>query len=131
MISGDQAYTLVPVCTVYGLNLECSKLFRFIALLEGICATLNSCIQALNLYIHYCIDIYLKDIILALSWGARKLQKLNGCKKYQLNSIFYEPCHHSTTGLSWHGMHHSASVKCPYPWLWARYYKGGTYAAGG
>ena len=37
----------------------------------------NSCIQALKLYIHYYIDIYLKDVILVLSWGA---WKLNACK---------------------------------------------------
>ena len=49
--------------------------------LEGICATLNSHIQAPKQYIYYCIDIYLNNVILALSWGARKL---NACKKYQL-----------------------------------------------
>ena len=31
-------------------------------------ATLKSHIQALKLYIFYYIDIYLKDVILALSW---------------------------------------------------------------
>ena len=53
-------------------------------LLEGICAILNSHIQALKLYIYYYIDVYLKDGILALSWGA---QKLNACTMYQLYSI--------------------------------------------
>ena len=57
--------------------------FRFRALLEGFCATLNVCLQGLKLYIHYYIDVYLKDVILALSWG---VQNLNACKKYQLYS---------------------------------------------
>ena len=57
--------------TVCNFNLECYE-FRFTALLEGICATLNSHIQALKLYIYYYIDIYLKDAILALSRGVRK-----------------------------------------------------------
>ena len=35
------------------------------ALLEGICATLNSHIQPLKLYICYFLDIFLKDAILA------------------------------------------------------------------
>ena len=38
-------------------------------LFEGICATLNLRIQALKLYIYNYIDINLKDVILALSWG--------------------------------------------------------------
>ena len=45
-------------------------MFRFTALLEGICATLNLFSQALELYMYYYIDIYLKDIIFALSLGA-------------------------------------------------------------
>ena len=49
-----------------------SSKFRFTALLEGICATLNLHIQAPKLYIYYYIDIYLKDVILVLSWGAKK-----------------------------------------------------------
>ena len=55
--------------TVCYFNLECWK-FRFTALLEGICATLILHIQALILCIYYYIDIYLKDVSLALSWGA-------------------------------------------------------------
>ena len=51
--------------------------------MENIWATLNSHIQALKLYIYYYIDIYLKVVILALSWGVRKL---NACKNYQLYS---------------------------------------------
>ena len=50
--------------------MECQKNYALdTALLDGISATLNSGIQALKLYIHYYIDIYLKDVILALSWG--------------------------------------------------------------
>ena len=49
--------------------LECSK-FRSTAMLDGICATFNSHIQALKLYIYHYIDIYLKDVILVLSWEA-------------------------------------------------------------
>ena len=41
-------------------------------MLEGICATLNLRFQALKLYIYYYINIYLKDVILLLPWGARK-----------------------------------------------------------
>ena len=53
--------------TIYHLNsLYCT------ALLEGICATLNLRIQALKLYIYYNKDIYLQDVILALSWRAEK-----------------------------------------------------------
>ena len=37
-----------------------------LATLEGICASSNSNIQALKLYISYHIDIYLKDVILVL-----------------------------------------------------------------
>ena len=50
--------------TVYGFNLEYYK-FHSTALVEGICATLNSLLQALKLYIYYYIniDIYLKDAI--------------------------------------------------------------------
>ena len=44
--------------------------FRFTALTEGICASLNSRIQALKLNrIH--AGFYLKDVILALSLGAQ------------------------------------------------------------
>ena len=38
--------------------------------MEGICGTLNSHIQALKQSRYK--DIYLKDVILALSWEARK-----------------------------------------------------------
>ena len=38
----------------------------------GMCATLNSCIQALKLYKYYYIDIELEDVMLALSWRARR-----------------------------------------------------------
>ena len=57
--------------TIYSFNLVCSN-FRFAALPEGICATLNLHIQAVKLYIYYSIDIHLKDVIFALSWEARK-----------------------------------------------------------
>ena len=50
---------------------------HFAALLEGICAALESRIEALKLYIHYYIDIYFKDIILVLLLGA---WKLSACK---------------------------------------------------
>ena len=60
---------LLSTGTVYSFNLECFKIYST-ALLEGISATINLCIQALKLYIYYKIDIYLKDVILALSWGA-------------------------------------------------------------
>ena len=44
--------------------------------MEGICATLNSHIQALVGDTKQ--DIHLKDVILTLSWGE---PKLNACKK--------------------------------------------------
>ena len=37
---------------------------------EGICVTLNLCIQALKLYIYYYLDNYLKDVISVLPCGA-------------------------------------------------------------
>ena len=40
------------------------------------------------IYIHYYIGMYFKDVILALSWGARKSRKLNACIKYQLYSMW-------------------------------------------
>ena len=46
--------------------------FCFTALLVGICATINLRIQAVNICIHYYIDMYLNDVMLVLSWGARK-----------------------------------------------------------
>ena len=46
---------------------------RFTALLEGICTTLNLRIQTLKIYIHYYTDVYLKEVTLALPWGARKI----------------------------------------------------------
>ena len=49
-----------------------ANFFYFTALLEGIYANLHSHIQALKLYIYQYKDIYLKHIILALSWGAQK-----------------------------------------------------------
>ena len=52
---------LLETYTVYGFNLECLK-FRFIFLLEGICATLNLHIQALKKTKKTKQDIYLKDI---------------------------------------------------------------------
>ena len=55
--------------TLYDFKMEC-KFFSFRALRVGICATLNLCIQALKLYIYHYVDIYLKDVILELSWGA-------------------------------------------------------------
>ena len=70
--------------TVYSFNLVLKLCFT--ALLEGICATSNLCLQALKQYLYYYIDIYLKDITFALYWGARKEGKLNACKKIQLYS---------------------------------------------
>ena len=59
-------------------NLECLK-FCFKALLEGICATFNLCIQAKMLYIHYYINIYLKDVIFVQSLEAQIKRKLTAC----------------------------------------------------
>ena len=39
---------------------------------QGIYANLNLRIQALKLYIYYYIDLYLKDDVLVLLWGAWK-----------------------------------------------------------
>ena len=70
VLSGE---CLTTSCTVYGFNFECSNI-RFTARLEGNCVIFNTRIQALKLFIYYYIYIgkYLKDVILALSRGARK-----------------------------------------------------------
>ena len=52
-----------PFKLVYtALFLECLS-FRFAALLEGVFTSLNLRIQALKLYIHYYIDMNLKEVI--------------------------------------------------------------------
>ena len=55
---------------------------------EGICATLNSHIQVLKLFIHYYIDIYLKDVILTLSREAQKMRKSNACENTSYTVIY-------------------------------------------
>ena len=57
------------------------------ALLEGICATLNSHIQALKqsrYKVGYLFEGCHFGSKIAISCEARKKQKLNACKKYQL-----------------------------------------------
>ena len=67
-----------------------SKLLQwyFTALLVGICATLNLRIQALkkeNPDTNQ--DIHMKDIILALSWGAKNAENKMPVKKTQLYTV--------------------------------------------
>ena len=57
--------------------------------MEGICATNSLRIQALKLYIFYYIDIYLKDVILVLSWVPENSNKNKMPVKYQSSSILY------------------------------------------
>ena len=80
---------------------------NFASLLEAICATINLRIQELN-HIQSRIliqrtksytkhDADLKDVILALSWGAQKQRKLNASKRYQLQYSTYDLTHGSQT----------------------------------
>ena len=83
----DCAIPSVPILTLAGLMItlrslwmnNCIRLYfgvlkisLYSTGLEGICATLKLHIQALKLYIYHYVAIYLKYVILALSWGARK-----------------------------------------------------------
>ena len=60
------------ISKLYTASIWSVKKLHFSALLEGICATLNLQIQPLKLYVDYCLDIHLKEIIMALPWEARK-----------------------------------------------------------
>ena len=80
--------SLKGLSTVYSFNLECLK-FRFTALMEGICTTLNLHIQALFIDTK---DIYLKDIFLALTGSAKKVKNQMPVKNISYTVFDYSCC---------------------------------------